>query len=91
MNDLARICEKTVKNLTIDGAKICSYAYVGALGGKNAYADWTNVTVDVDETSYVNANSVEDGTAYRTYVGGVCGFNGEGGHSFKNITLEEII
>ena len=61
-------------------------AYVGAVGGKNAYADWTNITVNVDETSYVNANSIENGTAYRSYVGGVVGFNGEGGHSFKNIT-----
>ena len=60
--------------------------YVGGVGGKNAYADWTNITVDVDETSYVKANSVEDGIAYRTYVGGVVGFNGEGGHSFTNIT-----
>jgi hypothetical protein len=61
-------------------------AYVGAVGGKNAYASWSDITVNVDETSYVNANSVANGTAYRTYVGGVCGFNGEGGHSFKNIS-----
>ena len=44
-----------------------------------------NITVNVDETSYVNANSIENGTAYRTYVGGVVGFNGEGGHTFSNI------
>ena len=61
-------------------------AYVGGVGGKNAYADWTDITVDVDDTSYVNANSVENGTAYRTYVGGVIGFMGEGGHKFENIT-----
>ena len=74
-------------NITVTGhVEVNGMAYVGAVGGKNAYADWTNVTVDVDETSYVNANSVENGTAYRTYVGGVVGFNGEGGHSFKNIT-----
>ena len=73
-------------NITVKGhVEVDGMAYVGAVGGKNAYADWTNVTVDVDETSYVNANSVEDGTAYRTYVGGVCGFNGEGGHTFSNI------
>lgn len=74
-------------NITVKGhVEVNGMAYVGAVGGKNAYADWTNITVNVDETSYVNANSVEDGKAYRTYVGGVCGFNGEGGHSFKNIT-----
>ena len=73
--------------ITVKGhVEVDGMAYVGAVGGKNAYADWTDITVNVDETSYVNANSVENGTAYRTYVGGVCGFNGEGGHSFKNIT-----
>ena len=74
-------------NITVKGhVEVDGMAYVGAVGGKNAYANWENITVNVDETSYVNANSVEDGKAYRTYVGGVCGFNGEGGHSFKNIT-----
>ena len=61
-------------------------AYVGGVGGKNAYANWTDVTVDVNAGSYVKATSTEDGTAYRTYVGGVVGFNGEGGHTFKNIS-----
>ena len=74
-------------DITVKGhVEVNGMAYVGAVGGKNAYADWTNITVNVDETSYVNANSVENGTAYRTYVGGVVGFNGEGGHKFKNIT-----
>ena len=74
-------------NINVTGhVEVNGFAYVGAVGGKNAYANWTDVTVDVDETSYVNANSVENGTAYRTYVGGVCGFNGEGGHSFTNIS-----
>lgn len=41
--------------------------------------------MDVDEVSYVKAISTENGTAYRTYVGGVIGFMGEGGHTFKNI------
>ena len=73
-------------NITVEGhVEVDGMAYVGAVGGKNAYANWTNVTVNVDETSYVNANSVENGTAYRTYVGGVVGFNGEGGHTFSNI------
>ena len=61
-------------------------AYVGGVGGKNAYANWTDITVDVNAGSYVKATSTEDGTAYRTYVGGVIGFNGEGGHTFKNIS-----
>ena len=74
-------------NITVKGhVEVNGMAYVGGVGGKNAYADWTNITVDVDESSYVNANSVENGTTYRTYVGGVVGFNGEGSHSFKNIT-----
>ena len=73
-------------NITVKGhVEVDGMAYVGAVGGKNAYANWTNVTVNVDETSYVNANSVENGTAYRSYVGGVVGFNGEGGHTFSNI------
>lgn len=73
-------------NIKVTGhVEVNGFAYVGAVGGKNAYANWTDVTVDVDETSYVNANSVENDTAYRTYVGGVCGFNGEGGHTFTNI------
>ena len=74
-------------NITVQGhVEVNGMAYVGGVGGRNAYANWNNVTVNVDETSYVNANSVEDGVAYRTYVGGVTGFNGEGGHSFTNIT-----
>ena len=74
-------------NITVKGhVEVNGLAYVGGVGGKNAYADWTNITVNVDETSYVKAHSIENNTAYRTYVGGVCGFNGEGGHSFKDIT-----
>lgn len=74
-------------NITVKGhVEVNGMAYVGGVGGKNAYADWTDITVDVDETSYVNANSIENGTAYRTYVGGVVGFNGEGSHTFSNIT-----
>ena len=74
-------------NINVTGhVEVNGMAYVGGVGGKNAYADWTNITVNVDEASYVNANSVENGTAYRTYVGGVIGFIGEGGHTFKNIS-----
>ena len=74
------------ENITVKGhVEVNGMSYVGGVGGRNAYANWSNITVNVDETSYVNANSVENGIAYRTYVGGVVGFNGEGGHSFKNI------
>ncbi len=74
-------------NITLIGhVEVNGMAYVGGIGGKNAYANWSDVTVNVDETSYVKANSVENGVAYRTYVGGACGFNGEGTHSFTNVT-----
>lgn len=74
-------------NITVKGhVEVNGMSYVGGVGGKNAYANWTDITVSVDETSYVKAVSTENGTAYRTYVGGVVGFNGEGGHTFKNIT-----
>ena len=74
-------------NITVKGhVEVNGMAYVGAVGGKNAYANWTNITVNADETSYVNANSVENGVAYRTYVGGVVGFMGEGGHTMRNVT-----
>ena len=73
-------------DITIKGhVEVNGMAYVGGVGGKNAYANWENITVNVDKTSYVKAHSIENGTAYRSYVGGVVGFNGEGGHSFKNI------
>lgn len=74
-------------NIKVTGlVKVNGMAYVGGVGGKNAYADWTNITVNVKDGSYVKANSVENGTAYRTYVGGVIGFMGEGGHKVSNVT-----
>ena len=74
-------------NVKVTGhVEVFGDAYVGGVGGKSAYANWTDVTVDVDDTSYVKAISTENGIAYRTYVGGVVGFNGEGNHTFKNIT-----
>lgn len=74
-------------NIKVTGhVEVNGMAYVGGVGGKNAYANWTDITVDVDDMSYVKATSTESGTAYRTYVGGVVGFNGEGSHTFKNIS-----
>ena len=73
-------------NITVCGhVEVNGMAYVGGVGGKNAYANWTNINVSVDDESYVKANSVEDGKAYRTYVGGVIGFMGEGGHVVSNV------
>ncbi len=73
-------------NITVKGhVEVNGMSYVGCVGGKNAYANWDKITVDVDDTSYVNADSVENGTAYRTYVGGVIGFMGEGTHKVTNV------
>ena len=72
---------KVIGNVKVDG-----FSYVGTIGGKNAYANWTNITVDVNEGSYVKANSISGTTNYRTYVGGVVGFMGEGNHKFTNVT-----
>lgn len=74
-------------NITVKGhVEVNGMSYVGGVGGKNAYANWDNITVDVDDTSYVKAVSTENGVAYRTYVGGVIGFMGEGGHKVSNVT-----
>lgn len=74
-------------NIQVKGlVKVEGMAYVGAVGGKNVYANWNNITVDVEEGSYVKAVSTENGTYYRTYVGGVIGFVGEGGHKISDIT-----
>ncbi|MBE6982772.1 MAG: hypothetical protein E7435_00575 [Ruminococcaceae bacterium] len=72
-------------NIIVTGhIEVNGMTYVGGVGGKNAYADWTNITVAVDAASYVKAYSIENGNAYRTYVGGVVGFMGEGGHTVSN-------
>ncbi|MBQ3247632.1 MAG: hypothetical protein IJB08_06280, partial [Alistipes sp.] len=74
------------QNITVKGhVEVDGMAYVGTVGGRNAYANWDRIVVDVDDTSYVNANSVENGIAYRSYVGGVIGFMGEGGHTVSNV------
>ena len=62
-------------DITVKGSiKIDGFAYVGGAFGKNAYANLTNVDVIGDNGSYVTANS----GSYRTYVGGLVGFMGEG-------------
>ncbi len=76
-----------LNDITVNGlVEINGFAYVGGVGGKNAYADWNNVHVKADADSYVNGDSIDGDAAYRTYVGGVIGFMGEGGHKFSNIS-----
>lgn len=66
-------------NITVTGLiQVNGFSYVGGAFGKNAYDDLTNVDVIGDEGSYVKADSVEGSIAYRTYVGGLAGFMGEG-------------
>ena len=70
-------------NIKLTGkVQIDGYAYVGGMFGKNAYANLTGLTIDVTEDSYVRGESEN----YRTYVGGVVGFMGEGGHVVSDVT-----
>jgi len=74
-------------NISISGlVKVDGMSYVGGAFGKNAYSNISNVTINVDEGSYVKANSIENNIAYRTYVGGLVGFIGEGRHVISNVT-----
>lgn len=69
------------ENITVTGCvKVNGYAYVGGVFGKNLYANATNITVNCDSDSYVKANS----EYYRTYVGGIVGFIGEGNITVTN-------
>lgn len=67
--------------VTVDGS-----SYVGSMFGKNLYASASDLTVDVSSGSYVKADSNIGGTNYRTYVGGVVGFIGEGNITLTNVT-----
>ena len=73
----------TYDNITLTGdIKVDGYAYVGGMFGKNAYANLSNLTINASEDSYVKAKSEN----YRTYVGGVVGFMGEGNITVSNVT-----
>ncbi len=73
----------TYDNITITGdVKIDGYAYVGGAFGKNAYDNLSNITINVNKGSYVKAESEN----YRTYVGGVVGFMGEGKITVSKVT-----
>jgi hypothetical protein len=74
-------------NITLTGdVKINGMAYVGGMFGKNLYKSADKLTINANAGSYVNANSIENGTAYRCYVGGVVGFMGEGNIVVSNVT-----
>lgn len=69
-------------NIKLTGdVKVEGFAYVGGMFGKNAYVSSDNLTISVNQGSYVKAVS---GT-YRTYVGGLVGFMGEGNHTISNV------
>lgn len=73
------------ENVTVSGKVIVEgYAYVGGACGKNAYGDYTNVDVTGDAGSYVKAESEQ----YRTYVGGLVGFMGEGNQTVKDCDVK---
>ena len=105
----------SVKNLTVDNAKVKGRVGVGVVAGVpytskysnikvtglvqvdglgdvggvlgyNVYANVTDITVDVEKGSYVNADSRENGNLYWSYVGGVIGFMGEGNITVSNVT-----
>ena len=70
-------------NISLTGdVQVNGYAYVGGMLGKNAYANLTDLTIDVNAGSCVKADSGN----YRTYVGGLVGFMGEGNQVVKNVT-----
>lgn len=74
-------------NIKVTGlVQVDGMAYVGGVGGKDAYASWKDITVNAEAGSYVHANSVENDVAYRSYVGGIIGFTGEGPKTFENMT-----
>ena len=62
------------------------FSYVGGMFGKHLYASASNLTINANKGSYVSANSIEGDIAYRTYVGGLVGFMGEGSHTVSNVT-----
>ena len=69
-------------NITLTGTvQIDGYSYVGGMFGKNLYKSANDLTIRAEEGSYVKAQS---GT-YRTYVGGIVGFMGEGNNVVSNV------
>lgn len=70
------------ENITLKGlVKVEGFAYVGGMFGKNVYHSLTGLTIQASEGSYVKAES----GIYRTYVGGVIGFMGEGSQTISDV------
>lgn len=75
----------SMENITIKGDIFITAArYVGVVGGHDAYGNYTNITVDANPGSYVRATSTSTFTP--AHCGGVIGFCGEGGQTFRNMT-----
>ena len=76
-------------NIDVTGLiQVEGFSYVGGAFGKNVYANITDVDVTGDKGSYVKADSVENGLAYRTYLGGLIGFMGEGSHTVSGCDVK---
>ena len=76
-------------NIQVTGTvQVEGFSYVGGAFGKNVYKSITNVDVLADAGSYVRADSVENGIAYRTYIGGLAGFMGEGKITVQDCDVE---
>lgn len=70
-------------NITVQGnIYVKGYAYVGGMFGKNLYANADQLTLNANQGSYVKADSEN----YRTYVGGIVGFMGEGNQVVSDVT-----
>lgn len=69
-------------DITLTGTvQIDGYSYVGGMFGKNLYKSANNLMIRADKGSYVKAQS----ETYRTYVGGIVGFMGEGNNVLSNV------
>ena len=72
-------------NIDVTGLiQVEGFSYVGGAFGKNAYANLTDVNVTGDEGSYVKAES----GYYRTYLGGLVGFMGEGNFTVSDCDVK---
>lgn len=66
-------------NIDVTGLiQVEGFSYVGGAFGKNVYANITDVDVTGDKGSYVKAYSIDSAGVWRTYLGGLAGFMGEG-------------
>lgn len=70
--------------------QVKGFADVGGAFGKDVYGDLINVDVSGEKGSIVTANSVDtvEGMAYRTYLGGLVGYMGEGSTKISECNVE---